>query len=359
MNTILVTGSRGQLGSDLVVALRRCYGATQVIESARKAAPNLESNSLPYEVLDVTDAQRLQEIVERYKIDTIYHLAGLLSATGEQNPQLCWNVNVNGLKNVLEVAKSYGIKVFWPSSIAVFGPHTPKLDTPQITIEDPSTMYGITKVTGELLCHYYAHRFGVDVRSLRLPGIISYTTPPGGGTTDFAVEIFYAALMHGTYSCFVRPETRLPMMYMPDAIKAIVHLMAADSASITVRSSYNIAAVSFSAEELVAEIQKYLPEFTCDYVPDFRQAIADSWPCAIDDSKARADWGWKHTYDLSAIVADMLAKLSEQMTRTGNDSRVCREGLFLTNHRGTENSEEERGREELSLSLLCRFVERF
>jgi nucleoside-diphosphate-sugar epimerase len=176
-------------------------------------------------------------------------------------------------------------------------------------------MYGITKVTGELLCHYYAQRFGVDVRSLRLPGIISYSTPPGGGTTDFAVEIFYAALNHGTYTCFVRPETRLPMMYMPDAIAAILHLMEADPASIKVRSSYNIAAVSFSAEELVAEIQKHLPNFTCNYAPDFRQAIADSWPCAIDDSKARADWGWKHTYDLPAIVADMLTKLDERITK--------------------------------------------
>ena len=340
------------------MTLRKRYGTTQVIESVRQAVPSLADNSLSYEVLDVTDKQRLQEIVEHYKIDTIYHLAGLLSAKGEQNPELCWNVNVNGLKNVLDVAKSHRLQVFWPSSIAVFGPHTPKIDTPQITVEDPSTIYGITKVTGELLCHYYAHRFGVDVRSLRLPGIISYNTPPGGGTTDFAVEIFYAALKHGTYTCFVRPETRLPMRYMPDAIEAILHLMEADSASIKVRSSYNIAAVSFSAEELVAEIQKYMPEFTCNYAPDFRQAIADSWPCAIDDSHSRADWGWKHTYDLPGIVADMLAKLSEQMTRTGKDSRVFRQGLFLTNHRGTEDSEEEKGRNELSCSLPRGLVDR-
>jgi nucleoside-diphosphate-sugar epimerase len=359
MKTILVTGSRGQIGSDLVAALRRPYGATRVIESARKASPYLEDNSLPYEVLDVTDRKRLQEIVEQYQIDTIYHLAGLLSATGEQNPELCWNVNVNGLKHVLEAAKSYGIKVFWPSSIAVFGPHTPKLDTPQIAVEDPSTMYGITKVTGELLCDYYAHQFGVDVRSLRLPGIISYSTPPGGGTTDFAVEIFYAALKYGTYTCFVRPETRLPMMYMPDAIAAILHLMEADSASIKVRSSYNIAAVSFSAQELVAEIQRHLPDFTCCYVPDFRQAIADSWPCAIDDSKARADWGWKHSYDLPAIVADMLVKLEARMMRAGDDLGVCLQHLFLTNHRGTENSEEEEERrEELGGSFVQGFADR-
>ncbi len=317
MNRILVTGSRGQIGSDLVVALRRRHGATHVIESGRALHPQ-DSALLPYKVLDVTDNQHLQAVIEQYQIDTIYHLAGLLSAKGEQHPDLCWDVNINGLRNVLEIAKSYQIKVFWPSSIAVFGPHTPKLDTPQIAVEDPSTMYGITKVTGELLCDYYAQRFGVDVRSLRLPGIISYSTPPGGGVTDFAVEIFYAALQHGVYNCFVRPETRLPMMYISDAIRAIFDLMQADSASIKVRTSYNVAAVSFSAEELVAEIQKHLPDFTCRYIPDFRQAIADSWPSVIDDSKARADWGWQHIYDLSAIVNDMLAKLSPRLKKVPN-----------------------------------------
>lgn len=310
MNTILVTGSRGQIGSDLVIELRRRYGTEQVIESSRSAAPNIES--LPYEVLDVSDKQRLEEIVDRYQIDTIYHLASLLSAKGEQNPHLCWDINVNGLRNVLEVAKSHRLKVFWPSSIAVFGHHTPKLDTPQITVEDPSTMYGITKVTGELLCNYYAQRFGVDVRSLRLPGIISYSTLPGGGTTDFAVEIFYEAIKHSSYTCFVRPDTRLPMMYMPDTIAAILQLMAADEAAIKIRTSYNLTAVSFSAEELVAEIQQHLPDFTCDYAPDFRQAIADSWPSTIDDSPARTDWGWQHSYDLQAIVRDMLLKLKDR-----------------------------------------------
>lgn len=312
MNTILVIGSRGQLGSDLVVALRRRYGATRVIESGR--APYSEDSVLfPYQVLDVTDFQHLQAVIEQHQIDTIYHLAGLLSAKGEQHPELCWEVNINGLRHVLEAAKSYQLKVFWPSSIAVFGPHTPRLDTPQMTVEDPSTMYGITKVAGELLCCYYAHQFGVDVRSLRLPGIISYSAPPGGGTTDFAVEIFYAALQHQTYNCFVRPETRIPMIYITDAIRAILELMQADPASIKVHTSYNVAAVSFSAEELVAEIQQHLPDFTCRYMPDFRQAIADSWPLVIDDSKARADWGWQHTYDLPAIVNDMLAKLSPRL----------------------------------------------
>jgi nucleoside-diphosphate-sugar epimerase len=307
MNRILVTGSQGQLGSDLVIALRQRHGETQVIDSGRSPPT---TNQPLYEVLDVTDQQRLRALIKQHEIDTIYHLAGLLSATGEQHPDRCWEININGLRNVLEAARLYGLRVFWPSSIAAFGPHTPKLDTPQITVTDPSTLYGITKATGELLCHYYFDRFGVDIRSLRLPGIISYSAPPGGGTTDFAVEIFDAALRHRTYTCFVRPETRLPMMYMPDAISAILRLMQADAALIKIRSSYNVTAISVSAAELVAEIQKHLPDFTCRYVPDFRQAIADSWPTVIDDSRARSDWGWQHTYDLAAIVADMLAKLS-------------------------------------------------
>jgi nucleoside-diphosphate-sugar epimerase len=271
-----------------------------------------------YESLDVTDRTQLQQLIEYHQIDTVYHLAGVLSAKGEQHPDRCWRVNVDGLRNVLEAARAFKLKVFFPSSIAVFGPHTPKLDTPQVTVEDPATMYGITKVTGELLCHYYTQTFGVDVRSLRLPGIISYNASPGGGTTDFAVEIFYAALKSGTYTCFVCPETRLPMMYMPDAIRAILGIMQADSADIKIRSSYNITAVSFSAAELVAEIKKHLPQFTCQYVPDFRQAIADSWPSVIDDSKARADWGWQHQYTLSAIVEDMLEKLRERIQTSQN-----------------------------------------
>ncbi len=313
MKTILVTGSKGQIGSDLVAVLRKRYGARHIIESGWRRASSQGIDSLNYEVLDVTDRQHLQSIIERYQISTIYHLAGMLSAKGEQHPQLCWNVNVNGLRNVLEAAKSYQLQVFWPSSIAVFGPHTPKFNTPQITIKDPSTMYGITKVTGELVCSYYANRFGVDVRSLRLPGIISHTTPPGGGTTDFAVEIFDRAIKRGNYTCFVRPETRLPMMYMPDAIQAILDLMQAEPTAISVRSSYNVTAVSFSAAELVAEIQKHLPNFTCRYQPDFRQAIADSWPCVIDDSQARSDWGWQHSYNLPAIVTDMLEHLTRKL----------------------------------------------
>lgn len=319
MNKILVTGSSGQLGSDLVVALRQHYGMFNVIESGWRICP--PSRSLIYEVLDVTDRTQLQTLIEHYQIDTIYHLAGVLSAKGEQHLDHCWDVNVTGLRNVLEVAKAFKLQVFFPSSIAVFGPHTPKLNTPQITVEDPATLYGITKVTGELLCHYYAQRFQVDVRSLRLPGIISYSAPPGGGTTDFAVEIFHAALQTGTYTCFVRPETRLPMMYISDAIRAILGIMQADAIAIKIRSSYNIAAVSFSAAELVAEIQKHLPHFACNYAPDFRQAIAESWPSVIDDSKARADWGWQHQYSLAAIVEEMLAKVDIRSKEPGVESQ--------------------------------------
>ena len=308
---ILVTGARGQIGSDLVTVLRERHGPTRVLATdLREPAAR---NGLPYEIFDVTDRQRLDDLVAHYQVDTLIHLASLLSATGEQQPDLCWDVNVGSLRNILDVAVERGLKVFWPSSIAVFGPHTPRHHTPQTTIEDPSTMYGITKVTGELLCRYYARRYGVDVRSVRLPGIISYTTPPGGGTTDYAVEIFYEALQRGTYTCFVRPDTRLPMMYMPDAVKAILDIMEAESSAIKVRSSYNIAAVSFSAEELVAEIQKNLPGFVCRYEPDYRQAIADTWPTEIDDSRARNDWGWQHACGLSFMVEDMLEKLSERM----------------------------------------------
>ena len=324
--TILVTGSRGQVGSDLVTALHQRFSEARIIESGRQEIATASNNKQLYEVLDVTDRDRLETIIEQYQVNTIYHLAGILSAKGEQNPQLCWNVNVNGLRNILEVAKSYRLKVFVPSSIAVFGANTPKFQTPQITITNPSTMYGITKVTGELLCQYYADRFGVDVRSLRFPGIISYKTPPGGGTTDFAVEIFTEAIKKGHYTCFVRPDTRLPMIYMPDAIAAIFQLMEAEPTAITVRSSYNLAAVSFSAAELVREIQKHLPHFTCDYQPDFRQAIADSWSSVIDDSQARKDWGWQHQYNLPAIVADMLTNLS---VWSGGNSRTRTKGANL------------------------------
>ncbi|ELS03287.1 nucleoside-diphosphate-sugar epimerase [Xenococcus sp. PCC 7305] len=319
MKKILVTGARGQVGSDLVIALRQRSGVNQVIETGRRKISDIGEQPIPYQVLDVTDNKRLEEVIEHYQVGTIYHLAGILSAQGESHPDDCWKVNLEGLRNVLEAAKSYQIKVFWPSSIAVFGANTPKIKTPQTTIKEPSTIYGITKATGELLCQYYAHRFGVDVRSLRLPGIISYNAPPGGGTTDFAVEIFTEAIKNNSYVCFLRPETRLPMMYMPDTIKAILKLMEADPALISVRSSYNLAAISFSVAELVAEIQKHLPNFTCYYQPDFRQAIADSWPTVIDDTKARNDWGWQPSYDLPAIVADMFAHLLDPQFKSFDD----------------------------------------
>ncbi|MEM9090103.1 MAG: NAD-dependent epimerase/dehydratase family protein [Cyanobacteria bacterium P01_F01_bin.53] len=309
---ILVTGASGQIGSDLVVALQREHGSQQVLASGRHLPR--KAVLTPYIVLNVMNRKQLKLVVKAYGVDTIYHLAGVLSATGEQQPMLCWQVNIEGLKNVLEIAAENPIKVFWPSSIAVFGHHTPKLRTPQTTIEDPATMYGITKSTGEMLCQYYSQRFGVDVRSLRFPGIISHLSAPGGGTTDYAVEIFHAALKSGHYTSFLAPNTRLPMMYMPDAIRAIEELMGADADRLTVRSSYNLSAVSFSVAELVAEIQKYLPHFTCDYAPDYRQAIADSWPTVIDDTQARKDWGWQHHYDLSAIVKDMLCHLQSRQS---------------------------------------------
>lgn len=308
---ILVTGANGQIGSDLVVALQQRFGTQQVLAGWHRHQP-VSSQSLTV-TLDVTDVQQLQSVVKDYAVDTIYHLAGVLSAKGERRPEYCWHTNIDGLQYVLDVAKSYQIKVFWPSSIAVFGPYTPKFNTPQTTVKDPVTMYGITKATGELLCQYYAQHFGVDVRSVRFPGLISHRVLPGGGTTDFAVEIFYAALKYGHYISFIRPDTRLPMMYMPDAIRAVLALMDAPANSLTVRSSYNLAAISFSVAELVAEIQKHLPHFTCAYVPDYRQAIADSWPAVIDDTPARQDWHWQHHYDLSVMVADMFHHLKPRL----------------------------------------------
>jgi len=307
---ILVTGAKGQVGSDLVAALRARYGAQQVVETDLQPRTQTDGQALPYEVLDVRDRAQLETLLDRYQVDTIYHLAGVLSARGEKNPDLCWDVNVNGLRHMLDLAHERGLKVFWPSSIAVFGSSTPKNRTPQDTVLAPATMYGISKVSGELLCKYYADRYGVDVRSLRLPGIISYSAPPGGGTTDYAVEIFHEALRQDAYTSFVGPQTRLPMMYMPDTIRAILDLMHAAPEEVKVRTSYNLTAVSFSAEELVKEIRKHRPGFTCRYEPDFRQSIADSWPNDVDDSRAREDWGWQPAYGLPEIVADMLEKLA-------------------------------------------------
>jgi len=314
-NKILVTGATGQIGSELTIELRKKYGNENVIAAGHKRPPSealLKSG--PYVTVDASDKKEFTETVQKHNVDTIYHLASILSAAGEKNPRLAWEVNMGGLYNVLEVAREFAlVKVFWPSSIAVFGSQTPRVNTPQNTILIPTTMYGVSKVAGELMCNYYFTKFGVDVRSLRYPGIISNETLPGGGTTDYAVEIFYEAIKNKRYTCFLKEDTVLPMMYMPDCIKATVDLMEADASKIKCRTSYNLTAISFSAGELVAEIKKHIPEFTCEYRPDFRQKIADSWPQSIDDSVAREEWGWKPTYDLTAMTSDMINVLSEKL----------------------------------------------
>jgi len=311
MKKILVTGATGQIGSELTIELRKRYGGENVIAAGHKRKPSEKLfSSGPFEYLDVTQKDDIEKVVEKYDVDTIYHLAAVLSAVGEQNHQVAWNVNMDGLYNVLEVARERDmVRVFWPSSIAVFGPDAPRVNTPQVTVLIPRTMYGVTKVAGELLCNYYFIRFGLDVRSIRYPGVISSETPPGGGTTDYAVKIFYEALEKKRYMCFVREDTVLPMMYMPDCTKAAIDLMEADPSRIKCRTSYNVTGISFSAGELVAEIKKYIPEFECEYKPDFRQKIADSWPMSIDDSVAREEWGWKSKYDLAAMAKDMIEKL--------------------------------------------------
>jgi nucleoside-diphosphate-sugar epimerase len=310
---ILVTGATGQIGSELTIALRDKYGRDNVVAAGHKRAPSEALKSGPYEIVDTSNKESLVEVVEQYGIDTIHHLASLLSAVGEQNPQLAWDVNMSGLYNVLEIAREHKLsRVLWPSSIAVFGSGIPRVKTPQNTTLIPSTMYGVTKVAGELLCNYYFKRFDVDVRSLRYPGIISSETPPGGGTTDYAVAIFYEAIKSRRYTCFLREDTVLPMMYMPDCIRATIDLMEADSSRIKCRTSYNLTAMSFSAGELAAEIKKQFSEFKCEYKPDFRQNIADSWPMSIDDSVAREEWGWKPSYDLSSMTKDMISKLTER-----------------------------------------------
>lgn len=312
---ILVTGATGQIGSELTIELRKRYDGDNVIAAGHKRKPSEKLfSSGPFEYLDVTQKDNIEKVIEKYDVDTIYHLAAVLSVVGEQNPQLTWDVNMNGLYNALEVARERNmVRVFWPSSIAVFGPETPRVNTPQDTVLTPRTMYGVTKVAGELLCNYYFLRFGLDVRSVRYPGIISSETLPGGGTTDYAVEIFYEAIKNKRYTCFVREHTVLPMMYMPDCIKAAIDLMGADPSRVKCRTSYNVTGVSFSAGELAAEIKKYVPEFECEYKPDFRQKIADSWPMSIDDSVAREEWGWNPTYDLAAMTKDMIEKLAKRL----------------------------------------------
>ena len=310
---VLVTGATGQIGSELVTELRNRYGNDEVVAVGHKRQPSETlRNSGPFEIADTSDKKQLTVIIEKRGVGIIYHLASLLSASGEKYPQLAWQVNMEGLYNVLDLARERGIRVFWPSSIAVFGPDTPRVNTPQNTIMIPNTIYGVSKVAGELLCNYYFLKYGVDVRSLRYPGIISSETPPSGGTSDYAVEIFYEALKKKKYTCFLRDDTLLPMMYMPDCVKATLDLMSAEQTRVKRRTSYNLTAMSFSPKELAAKITQHIPEFKCEYAPDFRQNIADSWPISINDSEARKDWGWQPTYDLSAMTEDMINRLSKK-----------------------------------------------
>ncbi len=312
---ILVIGALGQLGSELADALREAFGEDNVIISDIRRPIDLEPH-VRFEALNVLDSKRLAALVDEYKITQIYHLAAVLSATGEQDPLFAWQINTDGTLNVLEVAREKNIhKVYFPSSIAVFGADTPRQNTPQNTIMNPSTVYGISKQTCERWCEYYFRKFGLDVRSLRYPGIISHKAPPGGGTTDYAVEIFYKAVATKSYKCFLQEDTYLPMIYMPDAIKATLQLMEAPAQNISVRSSYNLGAISFSPVELTQEIQKHLPDFKVKYVPDFRQQIANSWPQSIDDSVAKKDWAWTPDFDLALMTEDMLFNLQKKVEK--------------------------------------------
>lgn len=307
---ILVIGACGQIGVELTLALRSMYGSSNVIASDLRDEHELLKGTGPYVALDVMNKEMLHVLVIRHNITQVYLLAAILSATGEKNPGLAWHINMQSLLNVLDIAKEEQVqKVYWPSSIAVFGVSSPKDKTPQHTIIEPATVYGISKFAGERWCEYYHKRFNVDVRSLRYPGLISYKSSPGGGTTDYAVEIFHAAMESGCYQCFLNADTYLPMMYMPDAIRATIELMESDEHRIRERSSYNVGAMSFSPKEIATEITRYLPDFRITYAPDFRQAIAAEWPMDIDDSRARQDWSWNPRYDLPKMVEDMLRNL--------------------------------------------------
>ncbi len=316
MKRIMITGAAGQIGSELTVALRKKVGSSNVLATDIKTPISAQlRDSGPFQFLDVLEPAAILKTIREFQADTIYHLSAILSASGENKPQLAWDVNLNGTFNILESAREHNlVRVFVPSSIAAFGPETPRLKTPNDTILKPRTMYGLTKVAGELLGDYYVRRFHLDVRGCRYPGIISHETLPGGGTTDYAVAIFYEAVKNKRYTCFLRPDTRLPMMYMPDCLKATLDLMEADFSRLKHHADFNIAAMSFSAEELAAEIKKHIPEFTVAYEPDYRQAIAESWPETIDDSAAREEWGWRPDYDLAKMTADMLGVLQQRNT---------------------------------------------
>ena len=307
---ILVIGASGQIGVELTLALRKIYGDANVVASDLREENTLLKGSGPYVSLDVMNKEMLHVQVIRQNITQIYLLAAILSATGEKNPNLAWSLNMQSLLNVLDIAREEKLqKVYWPSSIAVFGPTSPRQNCPQQTIIEPSTVYGISKYAGEFWCHYFNHRYGVDVRSLRYPGLISYKSEPGGGTTDYAVEIFHAAKTDEKYECFLKADTYLPMMYMPDAIRATIELMETEAAKISVRTSYNLSGMSFSPAEIAAEIKKHITGFTISYKPDYRQPIAESWPQSIDDNVARRDWQWKEEYNLQNMTRDMLGNL--------------------------------------------------
>ena len=314
MTKILVTGALGQIGSELTLALKKIYGEKNIVTSDIRDG-DIAEEFLPYEKLNVLDKSSLYEIIKKHDITVIYHLAAILSAAGEKNPNLCWDINVNGLYNVLEAARELGVKqIICPSSIAVFGPETPRDNTPQETIILPKTMYGLTKASGELLCDYYVAKFGIDVRGLRYPGLISYKTLPGGGTTDYAVEIFYEAIKNKFYNCFLEADTTLPMMYMPDAIRGTIQLAETDFKKLKHFSNFNFAGISFSCAEIAAEIKKHIPDFSITYKADFRQKIANSWPKSIDDSAARSEWGWRVEYDLQKMTEDMIKNLQKKLS---------------------------------------------
>jgi nucleoside-diphosphate-sugar epimerase len=311
--TILILGAGGQIGGELTEKLRSIYGNSNVIATDIRNNTQLESSEGPFEIVDATDEEAILQVVKKYNVTQVYLLAALLSATGEKFPQKAWDLNMTSLLAVLNIAKDKHInRVYWPSSIAAFGPTTPKQNTPQQTIMEPTTVYGISKVSGEFWCNYYHQRYGVDVRSLRYPGIISWKTKPGGGTTDYAVDIFFKAIEDRHYECFLKPDTRLPMMYMEDAVNATIQLMQADAKDIHIRTSYNLSAIDFTPAELAQEIQKHIPDFTISYHPDFRQNIAEGWPQTIDDSCAKTDWNWSHQYDLSSMTKDMIQNLQAQ-----------------------------------------------
>ena len=312
--TILVTGAGGQIGTVLSESLRRRYGRDQVI--ATDIRPTSQPNGI-FEQLDIMDRDRLSQLIQDYKITQIYHLVAILSANGEKDPLRTWKINMDSLFNILEAARVHKIdRIFFPSSIATFGPNAPAFNTPQFSYLDPTTVYGISKVAAENWCNYYYSKYGLDIRSLRYPGIISYQSEAGGGTTDYAVDIFHEALDKGSFSCFLNANTKLPMIYMEDAVRATMELMECSSEQIKIRTSYNLAGLSFTPEEIADEIKKHIPDFTIEYNPDFRQAIADSWPASIDDSSARKDWGWKPAFDLQKMTSEMLAQLKNKRQLT-------------------------------------------